>query len=261
MRCSLRTASDMACLDGAGLLRLRGLRAIRWIGIAGSELVEHLMRGVLALAEGREQVGGGGDAVFVGDAARSWSSIWLMGTLNLRASRSSSLRPISTARRRWSSLSQCLILLRARGLLTKVSQSRLGLWSFCVTISTMSPVRSLVRKRHHAAVDLGADAGVADLGVNGVGEVDGRAVGGNHNDLSFGREGVDLVGIEVHLQAGEEFVGVGHLLLPLDELADPVEALFVARGDDAVLALYFQCAAIPSSAMRCISSVRICTSN
>jgi hypothetical protein len=25
--------------------------------------------------------------------------------------------------------------------------------------------------------------------------------------------------------------------------------------------LYFQCAAMPSSAMRCISSVRICTSN
>ncbi len=40
-------------------------------------------------------------------------------------------------------------------------------------------------QRHHAAVDLGADAGVADLGVNGVGEVDRRAVGGNHNDLSL----------------------------------------------------------------------------
>ena len=116
-------------------------------------------------------------------------------------------------------------------------------------------------QRHHAAVHLGADAGVAHLGVNGVGKIDGRAVGGNHHHLSLGREGVDLVGIEVHLQAGEELVGVGHLLLPLDELANPVEPLLVAGRDELSPALYFQCAAMPSSAMRCISSVRICTSN
>ena len=84
---------------------------------------------------------------------------------------------------------------------------------------------------HHAPIHLGADAGVADLGVNGVGKIDRGAVGGNHNDLSLGREGIDLIGIEVHLQAGEELVGVGHLLLPLDELADPVEPFLIARGD------------------------------
>ena len=94
-------------------------------------------------------------------------------------------------------------------------------------------------QRHHAAIDLGADAGVADFSVNGVGEVDGRAVGGNHDDFPLGREGVDLVGIEVHLQAGEEFVGVRHLLLPLDELANPVEALFVAGGDGVGAGLVF----------------------
>ena len=101
----------------------------------------------------------------------------------------------------------------------------------------MSPVRSLVRERHHAAVDLGADAGVADLGVNGVSEIDRRAVGRNHDHLPLGREGVDLVGVEVHLQAGEELVGIGHLLLPLDELANPVQALFVAGGDGAFAGL------------------------
>ena len=80
-------------------------------------------------------------------STRTWapSPTNVIGTLYLRASFSSSFRPISTARRRVSSLSQCLILLRARGLFTKPSQSRLGLCSFWVTISTMSPVRSLVR--------------------------------------------------------------------------------------------------------------------
>ena len=94
-------------------------------------------------------------------------------------------------------------------------------------------------QRHHAAVDLGAHAGVAHLGVNGVGKIDRRAVGRNHDHLPLGREGVDLVGIEVHLQAGEEFVGVGHLLLPLDELADPVEPLLVAGGHRASAGLVF----------------------
>jgi hypothetical protein len=60
---------------------------------------------------------------------------------------------------------------------------------------------------------------------------------GNHHHLSLGREGVDLVGIEVHLQAGEELVGVGHLLLPLDQLANPVQPLLVARRDRAVAGL------------------------
>ena len=71
-------------------------------------------------------------------------------------------------------------------------------------------------QRHHAAIDLGAHAGVAHFGVNRVGKIDRRAAGRNHHNFSLRREGVDLVGIEVHLQAGEEFVGVRHLLLPLD---------------------------------------------
>jgi len=52
-----------------------------------------------------------------------------------------------------------------------------------------------------------------------------------------------------------------YVLLPLDYLAQPGEPLFVFRGDRAVPSLYFQWAAMPSSAILCISSVRICTSN
>ena len=82
-----------------------------------------------------------------------------------------------------------------------------------------------------AAVDLGADGGVADLGVDGVGEVDGAGVLGQDDDLAFGREGVDLLGVHVHLEGGHELVGVGHLALPLHELAHPGEAGFVLGGD------------------------------
>ena len=64
--------------------------------------------------------------------------------------------------------------------------------------------------------------------MDGIGKVHRRGVGRNHHHLPLGREGINLVGIEVHLQAGEELVGVGHLLLPLDQLADPVEPLLVA---------------------------------
>jgi len=43
--------------------------------------------------------------------------------------------------------------------------------------------------------------------------------------------------VKVHLQAGEELVGVSHLLLPLDELADPVEPFLVAGGHHSVARL------------------------
>src|SRR5579871_824644 len=58
----------------------------------------------------------------------------------------------------------------------------------------------LVAKRHHAAVDLGADASMADFGVNGVGEVDGSRVAGKNHDLSLGGESVNLFGIEIDFE-------------------------------------------------------------
>ena len=92
----------------------------------------------------------------------------------------------------------------------------------------------LVAQRHHASVDLGADAGVADFGVNRVSEVDGRGVARQHHDLALGREGVNLFGIEIDLQGGEEFVGIADIALPLDHLPQPCEALLVLRRDRAV---------------------------
>ena len=149
---------------------------------------------------------------------RSWSAIWLCGTLNLRASRSSSLRPISTARRRLIFVEPVLDLVARAGTFDKRQPVAARLVVLLGDDFDDVAGAQLGAQGRHAAVDLGAYAGVAHFGVDGVGKVNRRAVGRNHHHLPLGREGVDLVGIEVHLQAGEELVGVGHLLLPLDQL-------------------------------------------
>ena len=57
----------------------------------------------------------------------------------------------------------------------------------------MSPGLQPVGERHDAAVDLGPDAAVADVGVDGVGEIDRRRPGRQALHLALGREDVDLV--------------------------------------------------------------------
>src|SRR5271166_2349696 len=106
---------------------------------------------------------------------RSWSDIWLIGTLNFFASRSRSLRPISTALLRWSSLSQCLILLRARAL----DEGKPVAARFVILLGDDFddiPGPQLRAQGHHAAVHLGAHAGVADLCVNRISEIYRRGV-------------------------------------------------------------------------------------
>ena len=70
--------------------------------------------------------------------------------------------------------------MRARALpvTTNRSQSGEGVPLLLVMISTWSPWLQLGAQLHHAAVDLGADAAVADLGVDGIGEVDRRGARG-----------------------------------------------------------------------------------
>ena len=62
-----------------------------------------------------------------------------------RTSFSSNRRPSSTARTFSAAVMTCLILLRARVVTTKFSQSRLGLCAPAVTISTISPLCNCVR--------------------------------------------------------------------------------------------------------------------
>ena len=69
---------------------------------------------------------------------------------------------------------RCLILLRARDVTTKFSQSRLGLWPGVRDDLDDVAVLQARAERHHLAVDARADALMADVGVNRVGEVDRR---------------------------------------------------------------------------------------
>src|SRR5215207_8524305 len=82
-------------------------------------------------------------------------------------------------------------------------------------------------ERHHPAVDARARAGVADLGVDHEGEVDGGGAARELDDLALRREGVDVLRVEVELEGFEEVARVLHLLRPLDERAEPLERLVV----------------------------------
>ncbi len=189
------------------------------------------MGGVLALAQRGQQIGGGGHAILVGDAAQVLVVDLAHRHLELARLALQQLAP---------DLDGAAALVFVEPVLDLVAGAR--------ALDEGEPVAArlvillgddfddvagaqLGAQGHHAAVDLGAHAGVAHLGVNGVGKIDRRGVGRNHHHLPLGREGVDLVGIEVHLQAGEELVGVGHLLLPLDQLPNPVQPLLVAGRD------------------------------
>ncbi len=116
-------------------------------------------------------------------------------------------------------------------------------------------------ERHHAAVDARADALVADVGVDGVGEVHRRRAARQRLHFALRREDVDLFRIELDPQVLHELLRVAHFLLRLEELPQPVEVLLVALGADAAFlvlpvrrdALLGDRGASPR--------VRICTSN
>ena len=67
------------------------------------------------------------------------------------------------------------------------------------------------------AVDLRADAAVADVGVDLVGEVERRRARRQRLDLALGREDEDLVLEQVDLQGVHELLGVRQLLLPVQQ--------------------------------------------
>ena len=94
----------------------------------------------------------------------------------------------------------------------------------------------LVVQRDQLAVDIGAATAMAQLGVDGVGEVDGRRAGGQVHNVATRGEDVDAVVEHVALHAVDEFVRVGDVLPPLHDLAEPADLLLVALF---VLALLF----------------------
>jgi len=91
-------------------------------------------------------------------------------------------------------LMTCLILLRARDVFNDgepvLARQVAGL---CQDFDHISVAQS-VSELDDAPVDLGAGAGVAHVGVNGVGEVDGRGVAWKSDDAATRREGIDFLG-------------------------------------------------------------------
>ena len=61
--------------------------------------------------------------------------------------------------------------------------------------------------------------------MDGVGEIDGRRVPGQGDNFSFGRERVDLFGIQIDFQAAEKIRRILHVLLQLNKLAKPRNSL------------------------------------
>ena len=118
-----------------------------------------------------------------------------------------------------------------------------------------------VAQRNHFAIHFCAGALMAHFGVDRVREIHRRGAARQHHHAPLRREGVNLFGIQIHAQGGKKFARLLHLLHPFDQVAHPDDALIVGRATRLrAPPLYFQCAATPCSAMRCISCVRICTS-
>ena len=96
----------------------------------------------------------------------------------------------------------------------------------------------LVRQRHDLAVGLGTNAVVADLGVNGVGEVDRSGTRTQALDLALRGEHEHLVGIKVDLQVFQELARILGFILPVNHLSKPRQ-LLIELGVLALLAAVF----------------------
>ena len=88
-------------------------------------------------------------------------------------------------------------------------------------------------KGRQATVDFGAYAGVSDLGVNGVGEVDRARALGQHDQVALWRKTEDLVLKHLELGVLEEFFGIGRVIENFEEFSDP--PILAAIGDGVLL--------------------------
>ena len=80
-------------------------------------------------------------------------------------------------------------------------------------------------QRNDLPVDLRAHAAVADVGVDLVGEVERRGAGAERLDLALRREHEHLVLEEVCLERLSELLRIGQLLLPVEQMPQPLDLL------------------------------------
>ena len=151
-------------------------------------------------------------------------SFWAGRPALLRCSCSSS-RPVCSESSRDSALNQALILLRARVVLTSASQSRARA-ALALGGHDLDDVArlQLVVQRHDLAVHARADAAVADVGVDLVGEVQRGRARGQRLDLALGREDEDLVLDQLAAQLVGELRRVVRVGLPVQQALEPLQA-------------------------------------
>ena len=83
-------------------------------------------------------------------------------------------------------------------------------------------------ERHQPTVDLRPGTAVPDLGVDGVGEVDGRRAGRQRDHVTARGEHVGLGAVDLEAQRLQELARVLDLALPVEELLDPRHVVEVA---------------------------------
>ena len=86
-----------------------------------------------------------------------------------------------------------------------------------------------------AAIDTGAPAAVTDLGMDGVGEIQGRGAPGHLDDLGAGRQHIDVGWLELGLEPFEEIAVILALAQKLQPVAHPHHAAL--EGGISALAL------------------------
>ena len=84
-------------------------------------------------------------------------------------------------------------------------------------------------QRHQASVHTGAHGAVAHFGMHGVGEVNRSGLGRQRHDLALRREHVDFRGAQIFFQGAEEFVGIRSLARPIGKLLDPFEIIGLGK--------------------------------
>ncbi len=148
---------------------------------------------------------------------------------------------------------------------------------FEVWISTSSPLLQARVDRHVAAVDVGADRSVADVGVNRVGEIERRRAPRQRDEAALGREAEHLVLEQLELGVLEKLLRIGAFEKRLHQAPQPhVGAAFLIVNELFDTAPFVPPCSLPLTRLRrpcrahalqrrtrrslCMSRVRICSS-
>ncbi len=87
-----------------------------------------------------------------------------------------------------------------------------------------------VAQGHQAAIDARPDASIADLGMDGVGEIDRGGAARQLDQLAFGGEAENLILVEFKLGVFEELIGGGGVFENFQEVLHPAELFEVGVG-------------------------------